>query len=206
VLLTGEGERAFIAGADIVEMSKYSPAQAAHASLAGGDLAAAIEACPQIVIAVINGFALGGGCELAMACDLLYAAEEAELGQPEIKLGIMPGFGGCLRLPRLLGRARAMELLTLGDRLKARDALELGLLTGVFPRALLRTRVTEIATRIASMSGPALASIKRAVHGGGDLPIERAAILERSLFACLFAGEDMREGTAAFLEKRDPRF
>ncbi len=206
ILLTGAGEKAFVAGGDISAMQPLSPAEARASAGLAQRVLARIETCRKPVIAVINGYALGGGCELAMACDLRLAADTVRLGQPEINLGILPGWGGSQRLPRLVGKGRALELLFTGAMLSAAEAERIGLVNRVLPAAELMPVARELAASIASKSGNALALIKEAVRRGEDQPLDRANILEADLFALSFASADQKEGMLAFLEKRPAKF
>jgi enoyl-CoA hydratase len=205
-ILTGAGEKAFVAGADIAEMSALSAAQAKAFSDAGHRLGWAIELSSFPVIAAVNGFALGGGCELALACDFIYASDRAKLGQPEVNLGLMPGFGGTQRLARRIGVAQARELIYTGDHVSAERALALGLVNAVVPASELMERVRELAKKIASKAPLAVAASKRVMHQAPDVALTVACELEASAFATLFASEDMREGTRAFVEKRKAEF
>ncbi len=206
IALTGSGEKAFVAGADIAEMASLSAAegQAFSRFLAGA--LGTIERSPKPVIAAVNGFALGGGCELAMACHLRIAAENAKFGQPEVGLGLIAGAGGTQRLPRIVGRGRALALLLTGDRIDAREAERIGLVHKVVEPARLHEEVRTIAATIASRGPLALARTLEAVLSGGELPLDEALRLEAALFGLCFATDEMREGTSAFLEKRSPRF
>jgi enoyl-CoA hydratase len=202
LVLTGAGEKAFIAGADIAAMSTMTPAQArAFAERAHGILAR-MERLPIPTIAAVNGFALGGGSEIALACDLVYAAQNARFGQPEVNLGIIPGFGGTQRLTRRVGLMRALELVMTGDHCDATKAKEIGLVLDVLPPAELLPHAIAQARKIASKGPVAVALAKRAVHAGADADLGVANELERQAFAASFATEDAREGMRAFLEKR----
>jgi enoyl-CoA hydratase len=205
-ILTGAGEKAFAAGADIAAMSELTPTQAKQFAEAGHRIGHAIEALPFPVIAAVNGFALGGGCELALACDFIYASDKAKLGQPEVNLGVIPGFGGTQRLARRVGEARARELCMTGDTLGAEEALRIGLVNAVVPHAELLPRVREVAKKIASKGPLAVAAVKRVVARGADVPLPTANELEATAFAALFGSHDQREGMKAFLEKRAARF
>jgi enoyl-CoA hydratase len=206
VILTGAGEKAFAAGADIAAMSKMSPAQAKAFSEKGHGICAAMESAPFPVIGAINGFALGGGCEIALACDFLYASERAKFGQPEVKLGVIPGFGGTQRLSRRVGLGLARELCYTGAIIDAQQALRVGLVNAVVAPGELMTKVSEIAKAITTMGPRAIASCKEVLLRGADLPLRDANDLEANAFAALFATQDQREGMAAFLEKRPARF
>jgi enoyl-CoA hydratase len=205
-ILTGAGDRAFAAGADIAAMSAMTPAQAKAFADAGHRLGYALEAAHFPVVAAVNGFALGGGCELALACDFIYASDKAKLGQPEVSLGVIPGFGGTQRLARRVGAARARELCMTGDTLGADEALRIGLVNAVVPPAELLPRAREVAAKIASKGPLAVAAVKRVVARGGDVPLPTANELEATAFAELFGTNDQREGMRAFLEKRPARF
>src|SRR5512133_3594201 len=202
LVLTGAGEKAFIAGADIAAMAAMSPAQArAFAERAHGILAR-MERLPVVTIAAVNGFALGGGSEVALACDLVYASQNARFGQPEVNLGIIPGFGGTQRLTRRVGLMRALEIVLTGDLVDAAKAKEIGLVLEVLPQADLVAHATAQAKKIASKGPLAIALAKRAVHAGADADLGVANELERQAFAASFATDDAREGMKAFLEKR----
>ena len=201
LVITGDGEQFFAAGADVTEFT----ALGGEGIVAGQDLTNEIEGCRIPVIAAVNGIALGGGCEIALSCDLRVASSNARFGQPEIKLGIIPGWGGTQRLPRLIGRTAAMELLLTGDPIDAERALALGLVNAVVQPGELQDKVLELANRIASQAPLAVAAIKRATHAGiDDVPIHAALAAERGEFTRVFDTEDAREGVAAFLEKRPP--
>ncbi|HTR55975.1 MAG TPA: enoyl-CoA hydratase-related protein [Kofleriaceae bacterium] len=208
VALTGAGDKSFVAGADISEMAQISPREAEQLSELGGVVGRMIESAKQPWIAQVNGFALGGGCELALACDFIYASETAKFGQPEVKLGVIPGFGGTQRLARRVGVAKAKELCMTGDTINAAEALRIGLADAVFPAAELATKVKELAARIASNGPLAVAEIKRLIHHGQSIPLDAALALEQKSFGILFATADQREGMAAFLAKprRAPKF
>jgi len=206
VLLTGAGPKAFVAGADIAEMSGLSAVEARDFSRHGQALMSRIERLGKPVLAAINGFALGGGLELAMACHLRIAADSAKLGQPEVNLGLIPGFGGTQRLLRLAGRAATLELCLLGAPIHAERALQLGIVNRVVPAAELDAVATAIAEQLASAAPQAVRGILDAVLLGGEAAIDTGLDFETMGFALAFATEDMREGTAAFLAKRKPRF
>jgi len=202
VILTGAGEKAFIAGADIAAMSAMTPGQArAFAERAHGILER-MELLPVPTIAAVNGFALGGGSEIALACDLVYASANARFGQPEVNLGIIPGFGGTQRLTRRVGLMRALEIVMTGDHYDAAKAKEIGLVLDVLSPADLLPHAIAQAKKIASKGPVAVALAKRAVHAGADADLGVANELERQAFAASFATEDAREGMKAFLEKR----
>jgi enoyl-CoA hydratase len=202
VVLTGAGEKAFIAGADIAAMSTMSPAQARAFAERAHAILARFELLPVPTVAAVNGYALGGGCELALACDLVYASEAARFGQPEVNLGIIPGFGGTQRLSRRVGRMRALEMILTGDHYDARRAKEMGLVLEVLPAADLVAHAVAQARKIASKGPVAIALAKRAILSGADADLRVGNELERQAFSASFATEDAREGMKAFLEKR----
>ena len=205
VVFTGAG-RGFVAGADIAELAQQTPASARRRARRGQDVFRRIETLPKPVIAAVNGFALGGGCELAMACHLRIASEAAKFGQPEVKLGIVPGYGGTQRLARLVGRGRALQLLLTGEQIDAHEAFRIGLVNRVVPAdQLLPTARTLLGQMLAN--GPlALAGCIELVDQGLGMPLEEATGLEATWFGLLAASSDMREGMNAFLEKRAARF
>ncbi|HWN66240.1 MAG TPA: enoyl-CoA hydratase-related protein [Haliangium sp.] len=206
VVITGAGDKAFVAGADIAEMRDLGPMQAQALAEMGGNLAAAIEGSAKPYIAAVNGFALGGGLELALACDFIYASRNARLGLPEVKLGVIPGFGGTQRLPRRVGPAKAKEMIFTGEMVDAEEALRIGLVDAVHAPEALLGEVAKAAARIARNGPLAVAEAKRLVHMGQSMSLEAAAVLEQRTFAGLFASEDQREGMAAFLDKRPAKF
>jgi enoyl-CoA hydratase len=206
IVLTGAGEKAFVAGADINELATQSPASGREMARRGQAVFAKIEQLGIPVIAAIGGFALGGGCELAMACTFRVAADTAKLGQPEINLGIIPGYGGSQRLSRLIGKDRAMELILTGRQVGAEEALRIGLVTRVVPAAALQQEAKLFAQELASKAPVALRYAKLAIERGLDMPFEAACDLEATLFGLVASTEDMREGTRAFIEKRKPEF
>ena len=206
VVLTGSGGKAFVAGADIAEMNALTAIEGREFSLLGQRLMRRIERLPKPVIAMVNGYALGGGLELAMACHLRVAADSARLGQPEVNLGLIPGFGGTQRLLRLAGRAATLELCLLGAPIDAARALQLGLVNRVVPAADLESETMKLAAQLASAAPLALRGVLDAVVLGGECGIEEGLQFETAQFALLFASEDMREGTDAFLAKRKPQF
>jgi enoyl-CoA hydratase len=206
VIITGEGDKAFVAGADIPELQRADMAEAMKLSAAGHTLFARLESSHLVTIAAVNGFALGGGCELAMACDIRYASDAAKFGQPEINLGIIPGYGGTQRLPRLIGRGKALEMLLTGDMIKAEEALRLGLVNAVFPLAELIPASRKLADKIIARSPQSVRAIKRSVRWGLDSSLAAGCALETAEFAAVFATEDKSEGTTAFIEKRPPKF
>ena len=206
LLITGAGEKAFIAGADITAMQGMSALEAQAFSEKGQRVMQAIEALPIPVIALVNGYALGGGCELAMSCDWIIAAERAVFGQPEVNLGIPPGFGGTQRLSRLVGRARALELVVTGRQVKADEALRIGLVNEVVPPEQLTEKGLATARLIAAKAPVAVRVSKQAVQRGLDLDLANGCVLETSLFAFAFGTADRQEGMTAFVEKRAPNF
>ncbi len=206
VILTGAGSKAFVAGADIAEMAALSAIQGREFSLLGQQLMRRIECLPKPVIAMINGFALGGGLELAMACHLRIAADSARIGQPEINLGLIPGFGGTQRLLRLAGRAATLELCLLGEPIDAARALQLGLVNRVVAAADLHAQTRALADKLAHSASIALRGILDAVLVGGECALEQGLQFESAQFGLLFATDDMREGTQAFIERRPPHF
>ena len=203
LVITGAGEKSFIAGADVAEMSDMNEEQGKAFGKTGNDLFRKIESFPVPVIAAINGFALGGGNELAMSCDIRICSENAVFGQPEAGLGITPGFGGTQRLARLIGStSKAKEILYTCRNIKADEALQIGLVSAVYPIADLITEATKMAMRIAGQAPIAIRNIKKAVNEGLDMPIDQAIEHEIGLFGACFASEDQKEGMRAFLEKR----
>ena len=206
VILTGAGEKAFVAGADINELATMSPLGGEASSRLGQVAFSLIENLGKPVIAAVNGFALGGGCELAMACTLRVASEKARFGQPEVKLGVTPGFAGTQRLPRLVGKGRALDLLLTGRLVDAQEALAMGLVNRVVPAADLMPKARELALSLAALAPAAMRSIIEAVHRGTEMAFHEAAFLEATLFGLCFSTADMREGTRAFLEKRPAMF
>jgi len=206
VIITGAGERAFVAGADIAELSDLAPEDAHRVIGRGQALMNRIENLGKPVIAAVNGFALGGGCELALACTIRVASSNALLGLPEIKLGLMPGYGGTQRLTRTVGRGRALEMMLTGEPVSAARALEIGLVTTVVEPDALQETAAALAGRLARSAPLAIRSICEAVNRGADLAMEEGLAIELRQFATLCGSEDMREGTSAFLAKRKPKF
>jgi enoyl-CoA hydratase len=202
IVLTGTGEKAFVAGADINELAVLTPAQGKEHARLGQRILDRIEQLGKPVIAAINGFALGGGCELALACTMRIAADTARLGQPEINLGIIPGYGGSQRLPRLVGKGRALEILLTGDMIPAQRAYEIGLVNQVVPAAALMTAARTMAMTLASKAPLATRYIIEAVNQGLEMPLAQGQFLETALFGAIASTEDTKEGTTAFLEKR----
>src|SRR5581483_8648295 len=204
LVLTGAGEKAFVAGADINELAVQTPTGGREHALKGQHVFDLVENLGKPVIAAINGFALGGGCELAMACTLRIAADTARLGQPEINLGLMPGYAGTQRLSRLVGRGRAMELILTGAPIAADEALRIGLVNRVVPAAELMTSARALAAQLAKSAPIAMRYIITAVNRGAEMPFADACQYEATLFGLVASTDDMREGTRAFLEKRKP--
>lgn len=206
VIITGSGDRAFAAGADIAEMRDKRPTEAFEFSRLGQSVCAAIESMPQPVIAAVNGFALGGGCELALACDIRICSENAQIGQPEVGLGILPGWGGTQRLTRLVGPGISKELIMTGRRVKSDEALRIGLVNAVYPPDELLDRAREMAERIAANGPHAVQASKQAINRAVDLDLASGTMYEAQLFALCFDTEDQREGMTAFLERRKTDF
>lgn len=206
VILTGSGEKSFIAGADINELAVQTPVSGREHALSGQHIFDLIENLGKPVIAAINGFALGGGCELAMACTIRIAADTARLGQPEVNLGIIPGYAGTQRLARLVGRGRALELLLTGDHITAAEAHRVGLVNRVVPAADLMTEARRLAATLAAKAPVAVRYILDAVNKGLDMSFADAQVFEATLFGLVSSTDDMREGTRAFLEKRKAEF
>ena len=206
VILTGAGEKAFVAGADINELAKHDAVQGKEYTHRGQSVLDLIENLGKPVIACINGFALGGGCELAMACTFRLASENAKIGQPEEKLGIIPGYGGSQRLPRLVGKGLAMQMLLTGDHIPAQEAHRIGLVNEVVPQAELIPRAQAIAKKIIANAPLAVQYCMEAVHRGMEMSQAEALYLEATLFGLCCATEDKKEGTTAFLEKRPASF
>ncbi len=206
LVLTGAGEKAFVAGADISEMSSLPPVEARRFAEAGQRALARLEALPIPTIAAVNGFALGGGCELAMACDLVYASEAARFGQPEVNLGLIPGFGGTQRLTRRVGLMRAKEIVLTGEMVDAAKAKAIGLALDVLPAAQLVPHAVAVARKIASRAPLAIAAAKRTLEAGARIDLATACALEAEAFGLVFATDDAREGTRAFVEKRAAAF
>lgn len=206
LILTGAGEKSFIAGADITEIATLSPLGAKQFAQMGQDVISILQGLAIPVIAAVNGFALGGGCEMALACDFIYASEKAIFGLPEINLGIIPGFGGTQRLPRLVGANRAKEMIFTGKHLTATEAKEIGLVNKLFAPEELMAAATETARLIASKGKASLNAAKQAVNQGLNTDLATGLGLERDTFALCLANADAKEGTSAFLEKRKPVF
>ncbi len=206
VIITGAGEKAFVAGADIQEMSEKDHDGAVAFSRRGHKMCDAIEAMPQPVIAAINGFALGGGCEIAMACDVRLAAEQAKLGQPEVSLGIPPAWGGTQRLPRIIGIGRAKEIIFSGRQVSAQEALGIGLVNGVYPADQLMDEAKKLAASFMKNAPGAVAASKKLMNRTMETSISSGNIHESKLFAEAFNGEEQSEGMEAFLERRKPSY
>ena len=206
IIVTGAGEKAFVAGADLAEMMNLTLEQSLAFAARGHRVFDGLERLPCPTLAAVNGFALGGGCELALSCDLIYASENAKFGLPEVSLGIIPGFGGTQRLTRLVGRARAKELIFTGDMVDAVRAKAIGLALDVVPATQLLAHCQAVLGRIAKKGPLAVAKAKGVIAEGADLPLAKANQLERDAFASLFQSSDRREGMTAFLEKRPAVF
>ena len=206
LVITGAGDKAFVAGADISEFPKMNSLQARMFAEKGQQVFFQLEELPIPVIACVNGFTLGGGCEMAMSCDFIYASDQAKFGQPEINLGIIPGFGGTQRLARLVGRAKAKELCMTGDQISAQEAKELGLVAQVFPHAELKETVLKAAKKIAAKGRVSLRAVKQVVDRGVEVDLKTGCAYEVEAFATSFASQDAKEGATAFLEKRKPDF
>jgi enoyl-CoA hydratase len=206
LVLTGEGEKAFVAGADISHMVNLSPLEGRKFSRSGHDLLFRLERLPIPVIACVNGFALGGGTEIAMACDFIYASETAKFGQPEINLGIIPGFGGTQRLSRLVGKAMAKELCMSGTIISASEAKEIGLVNKMFPPEDLWGETMKTAQLLASKGRVSMRGVKHCIDRGFDVDLKSGCYMEADAFAMCMASPDGKEGMAAFLEKRKPQF
>jgi len=204
--ITGTGNRAFVAGADIEELNTLDPVDAREFALRGQRVFARLESMKKPVVAAVNGFALGGGCELAMACHIRIAADKAVFGQPEVKLGLIPGYGGTQRLPRLVGKGRALEIILTGRQVGAEEALQIGLISQICPEAELNARVEKLLGKIMANGPLAVAHCIEAVNRGFDLSLTEGCSIEAALFGIGASSEEMREGTAAFLEKRRARF
>jgi len=206
VIVTGAGEKAFVAGADINELAVQTPTGGRDHALTGQHVFDLIENMGKPVIAAINGYALGGGCELAMACTLRFAADSAKLGQPEVALGLIPGYAGTQRLSRLVGKGKAMELILTGASIAADEALRIGLVNRVVPAAGLMAEARKLAAQLAAQAPIAMRYIINAVNKGVEMPFAEACQYEATLFGLVASTDDMKEGTAAFLEKRKAAF
>jgi enoyl-CoA hydratase len=206
VVITGTGEKSFVAGADINELAVQTPTSGREHALTGQHVFDVIENLGKPVIAAVNGYALGGGCELAMACSIRIAADSAKFGQPEIHLGIIPGYAGTQRLARLIGKGKALELILTGAHISADEAMRLGLVNRVVPAAQLMTEARAVAQVLAANAPIAMRYIIDAVNKGLEMPFAEGAKYEATLFGLIASTDDMREGTSAFLEKRKPVF
>ncbi|MEE8479295.1 MAG: enoyl-CoA hydratase-related protein [Candidatus Neomarinimicrobiota bacterium] len=206
IVITGTGEKAFIAGADIKSMQKMSGREALEFSREGQELTMVIENSSKPVIAAINGFALGGGCEIALACDIRIASENAKFSQPEVTLGIIPGWGGTQRLPGLIGKGQAIEMITGGEMINAEEALRIGLVNHVVPQSKLMEKVYSLAKSILKNGPVAVGTALKCIHEGFDEHLENGLDIELNAFAELFETVEQREGTTAFVEKRKPNF
>jgi enoyl-CoA hydratase len=206
LVLTGAGEKAFVAGADITELATYTPLKAKDFARAGHGILARLQELPIAVIAAVNGFALGGGSEIAVACDFVYAAETARFGLPEITLGLIPGFGGTQRLPRLIGANMAKELIFTGRMISAAEAAQIGLVNKVIPAAALMEEVLKTAREIAGKGRVSLRAAKQAINAGLNVDLATGCHIEIDAFALTIASPDANEGTTAFLEKRKAHF
>ena len=204
IIVTGKGEKAFVAGADITVLAKQGVLDGKDNARKGQALMSRIENCKKPVLAAVNGFALGGGLELALSCDVRFASDNAKLGLPEVSLGIIPGYGGTQRLPRLVGSGVALQLILQGDPVDAQEALRIGLVNGVFPHAELLDQVKAIANRMVSRGPTALALAKQAVRRGAHMSMQDGLELEADLFGIISSTDEMKEGMTAFLEKRKP--
>lgn len=206
LILTGEGDKAFVAGADIAVMSAFTPLEGRSFSRQGQEVLFQLEALPIPVIACVNGFALGGGIEIAMACDFIYAADSAKFGQPEITLGIIPGFGGTQRLSRLVGKSMAKELCMTGAMISAQEAKDIGLVNKVFPKEALWEETMKMAKLLASKGRVSIRAVKDTIERGYDQDLRTGCYMESDAFGICMASEDAREGMGAFLEKRKAEF
>lgn len=206
IILTGSGEKAFVAGADISFMQSLTAHEGRKFGKLGHLVMSTIENSPQPVIAAINGFALGGGCELALACDMRFASDNAKFGQPEVNLGVIPGFGGTQRLPRLIGKGLANELLLTGNIIDSTEALRIGLVNRIYSQTELLSACKAIAKTIAIKGSVAVRLCKEAVNHGVEMDLNRGCAYEADLFALCFASDEQTEGMTAFLEKRTPKF
>jgi len=206
LLVTGAGDKAFVAGADISQMQSFTAMEGKDFSLKGMRAFRSLETLPIPVIAVVNGYCLGGGCELAMSCDWILASEKAVLGQPEVGLGVTPGFGGTQRLTRLVGRAMALELVTTARQVRAEEARQIGLVNHVYPADALMEEAMKMARSIVSKGPVSVRLAKEGVQRGQDMDLDNACILESELFGLCFSTGDQKEGMAAFLQKRKAEF
>jgi len=206
LILTGAGEKAFVAGADITEMKEMNSLQAVQFSRLGHLTLRMIQDLDRPVIAAVNGFALGGGTEIALACDFIYASENAKFGLPEVTLGIFPGFAGTQRLPRLIGKGKAKELILTGKMISAQEAFQMGMVNRVFPQASLMEEAKKVAAQIAANGAVGVRLAKMVMDAGFNMDLEKACSLESYTFGIGFSTEDQKEGMTAFVEKRKPNF
>ncbi len=206
VIVTGSGAKAFVAGADIAAMQPLSALQARNFAKQGHEVMRGIEACPKPVIAAVNGFALGGGCELALSCDIRLVSDNARFGQPEVNLGVIPGFGGTQRLARLVGKGLAMEMILTGDMVTAGEAHRIGLANKVYPQTELLDAAKEMAAKIISKGPFSVKLAKEAIRNGLEMDLDKANQYEAELFGLCFASHEQKEGMQAFLEKRPANF
>jgi enoyl-CoA hydratase len=206
LILTGAGDKSFVAGADISELATFDPLKAKFFARSGHDIINKLQLLPIAVIAAVNGFALGGGTEIALACDFIYASENAKFGQPEINLGIIPGFGGTQRLPRLIGTNMAKEMIFTGKMIAAEEALQLGLANKIVAQDKLMEEVLEIAGAIAAKGKASLRAAKQAIDNGINVDLATGCCIEIDAFALCYASSDAKEGTSAFVEKRKAEF
>ncbi len=206
VILTGQGDKSFVAGADITEIAKLSPLQAKKFAELGHRIIGSLETLPTPVIAAVNGFALGGGTEIALACDFIYASEDAKFGLPEITLGLIPGFGGTQRLPRLIGKNMAKELIFTGKMLSSEQALQAGIVNKVVAKDELMEKVLKTGKAIAKKGKASIRAAKQTINSGAEVDLATGCKLEIDAFSLCLSSEDAREGTSAFLEKRKPEF
>jgi len=206
LVLTGSGEKSFVAGADITELATFNALQAKNLSELGHNTINKLQELPIPVIAAVNGFALGGGSEIALACDFIYASDNAKFGLPEITLGLIPGYGGTQRLPRLIGKNKAKELIFTGKMISASEAYEIGMVNKVVPSESLMKEVLKTAGMIASKGKVSIRAAKQAINSGMNSDLGTGCKIEMDAFSLCFAGEDAKEGTSAFLEKRKPEF
>lgn len=206
IILTGAGEKAFVAGADIRELKDMNSSDAEAYSSLGQECLLLLEKMGKPVIAAVNGFALGGGTEIVLACDFIFSSENAQFGQPEVKLGVIPGFGGTQRLPRAIGIRMARELIYSGERIDAKRAVEIGLVNRVVPSEELISETKKVAKNIARNSFSAVKACKNAINNGFEMDVQRGCELEKKIFALTFDEADAKEGITAFLEQRPPEF
>ncbi len=206
LILTGAGEKSFVAGADITELAKFNPLQSKNFAIKGHSTISKLQELPIPVLAAVNGFALGGGSEIALACDFIYASEKANFGLPEINLGVIPGFGGTQRLPRLIGKNMAKEMILTGKMISAEKAAEIGMVNKVCPHETLMDEIMKTANIMASKGKTSLRAAKEAINYGMDVDLVSGRHIEMDAFALCMASEDAKEGTTAFLEKRKANF